>query len=744
MGIGLAVFIMHYINESLPSVVHMLSETTMAFIKDRSKRRGKTSHSNMESSSEIDLGNTSCESDRFPNVRQHQTLLRHRSTTLKDNMEDGFVLLESPENEIEEKKMEQNYMFGFKKWKAHVTQRPFEERSEAVKSLYVTRLSALQSLRSTLLPGNIAYSILIGWWIFLVYLCVALVMAVTVIGWPYAKFCWKLAWYFLWPFGKYVTEASSYELEQAIVQVGNEEGDEHRVTSDADHIIENEGASLLCENKEADLADAETGHLCLAVVGRSDNILCSCCHHNPDWVGDFFYSNIKVVRIVFEEVVLFTAREDAIRKSFHSFKKDKPLEVLLCCYQAVNRNFYKFTVDGMSILVTSILLKLEMYTIILYHHKVVTSSVPFSTPSLVPSLKSSSTFPCFLKQKNVTDKDPCYSEVVKSALTGSLLATMLFIPGLCMVVGGIKHKEQAVNVRSASVSSTLLFISVAGVFTPTIFAFTYGGYSCWDCYIDNMNDTYVSSYECERCRYSVTIQGNSDFYTERVQPIVISIAALLPLAYVIGLVYSLFTHASVLEEHFKEKEKEGGGARISQSGQHSSSQHSGHHSKPEVLWGRAKSVIILIIFTVAMALCAEVAVGSLQEILESESTKITEAFIGVTVIAVVPEIPEIINGVQFALKNNINLSLEIGSSIAVQVCLLQIPTLVALDYVFSLNFRLLFNDLHLWSVILSVIIMNYTFVDGKSDYFQGSMLCIVYFILLVMFFYAPESRVCRN
>lgn len=67
----------------------------------------------MESSSEIDLGNTSCESDRFCNVRQHPTLLRHRSTTLKDNMEDGFVLLESPENEIEEKKMEQNYMVCF-------------------------------------------------------------------------------------------------------------------------------------------------------------------------------------------------------------------------------------------------------------------------------------------------------------------------------------------------------------------------------------------------------------------------------------------------------------------------------------------------------------------------------------------------------------------------------------------------------------------------------------------------------
>ncbi|PIK45706.1 putative low affinity vacuolar monovalent cation/H(+) antiporter [Apostichopus japonicus] len=197
----------------------------------------------MESSSEIDLGNTSCESDRFLNVRQHQTLLRHRSMTLKDNMEDGFVLLESPENEIEEKKMEQNYMFGFKKWKAHVTQRPFEERSEAVKSLIYS--------------VTWQYCILHSDWLVDIpcLLVLAVVMAVTVIGWPYAKFCWKLAWYFLWPFGKYVTEASSYELEQAVVQVGTDEGDEHIVTSDADHIIENEGASLLCENKEADLAD---------------------------------------------------------------------------------------------------------------------------------------------------------------------------------------------------------------------------------------------------------------------------------------------------------------------------------------------------------------------------------------------------------------------------------------------------------------------------------------------------------
>lgn len=86
-------------------------------------------------------------------------------------------------------------------------------------------------------------------------------------------------------------------------------------------------------------------------------------------------------------------------------------------------------------------------------------------------------------------------------------------------------------------------------------------------------------------------------------------------------------------------------------------------------------------------------------------------FIGVTVLAMVPELPEIVNGIQFALQNNISLrysplcfksrtpstskhtkrafgkrvclvytlcvhSLEVGSCIAVQVCMIQIPLLI--------------------------------------------------------------------
>ena len=33
---------------------------------------------------------------------------------------------------------------------------------------------------------------------------------------------------------------------------------------------------------------------------------------------------------------------------------------------------------------------------------------------------------------------------------------------------------------------------------------------------------------------------------------------------------------------------------------------------------------------------------------------------------------------------------------------------------------LVYQDVHLWAVIFSVIVINYIFQDGKSDYFQGT------------------------
>lgn len=59
--------------------------------------------------------------------------------------------------------------------------------------------------------------------------------------------------------------------------------------------------------------------------------------------------------------------------------------------------------------------------------------------------------------------------LVRSSLVGTMLGTMLLIPGLCMVVGGLKFQEQRFNLQSAGVSSSLLFVAVAGAFCPTLY-----------------------------------------------------------------------------------------------------------------------------------------------------------------------------------------------------------------------------------------------------------------------------------
>ncbi|KAF2977303.1 hypothetical protein EK904_014188, partial [Melospiza melodia maxima] len=108
------------------------------------------------------------------------------------------------ENAVEANKLSNNYKFGFKKWKSHVTARPWEDRSEIVKELYSDLNIVRGPAGSTLTCGNVLYLLLFGWWLSLLYVLVATMMFITVMGAPYGRLCWDLAGYFLWPFGKVI------------------------------------------------------------------------------------------------------------------------------------------------------------------------------------------------------------------------------------------------------------------------------------------------------------------------------------------------------------------------------------------------------------------------------------------------------------------------------------------------------------------------------------------------------------
>jgi len=128
-------------------------------------------------------------------------------------------------------------------------------------------------------------------------------------------------------------------------------------------------------------------------------------------------------------------------------------------------------------------------------------------------------------------------------------------------------------------------------------------------------------------------------------------------------------------------------------------------------------------------------------------SSIDEKLLGLTLFALVPNVTEFMNAISFAMYGNIALSMEIGSAYALQVCLIQIPAMVAIsawlnfgkEQVWKFTFNLIFPRWDVMSMLFSVFLLTYTYIEGKSNYFKGSILILSYVVLMAGFVYAPDS-----
>ncbi|XP_030296165.1 cation/H+ exchanger protein 1 isoform X2 [Sparus aurata] len=709
------------------------------------------------------------------------------------------------ENEVEANREANNYKFGFRKWKAHVTERPIEDQSDLIKELYSDLTVVKPREGSVLTLGNILYVFLFGWWISLIYLLICPVMCLTIFGVPYGKLCLKMAWYFIWPFGRSLEKAGDVvrrpiarppKIEVIPEEDVGEDGKDH--TRDSAPLLMSSPVPVEIPVPEP-AATKTSHHWCRIstylwlLLGYPVLVVVHCLACVLSWLPVFTIPVAKMNARTMTKVLLM-APEDV---QIHTLEKTYVCEgrVIICCYQAFNVYYYKYTVQGISIFALN-LLPLVLITLVIgyvdHEHAYVSAETKFATAitSIIPlsyfigmgiaSISAQSNFAvgavvnatfgsitemtfyitALLRGHKAATK--CYEEIVKAALTGTLLGCILFIPGICMIIGGIKHREQRFNSRSAGVSSALLFISIGGVFAPTLFSKIFGNLVCESCTSGPGNGSVP--FVCKDCHYDSS-QTDQHLILSQIEPLVYTISVLLPAAYLIGLIFTLKTHSHIYDIHISDGQGGHAHGQYAQAGTSTfrptgevttgrlladnscinasivtTSQvvaTGGHH---HVAWSRWRALGVLIVATVLMACCADLSTENIEPLLMDAS--ISQYFIGVTLLAMVPELPEIVNGVLFAVQNNISLSLEVGSCIAVQVCMIQIPLLILFNAFYDVGFVLVFSDIHLWSSIFSVILVNYIFMDGKCDYFQGTALVVVYLILLALYFFAPSPHSC--
>jgi Ca2+:H+ antiporter len=264
--------------------------------------------------------------------------------------------------------------------------------------------------------------------------------------------------------------------------------------------------------------------------------------------------------------------------------------------------------------------------------------------------------------------------VVKASLIGSIIGNLLLLIGLSVFFGGLKFKQQRFNRDSASASATMLIIAVTGLAIPTVYAMT----------------------------------ANSD--GAHVQALSDSVAIVLAVIYLAGIVFATYTHKHLFD---------------------SSDEIKASREKPTISW--KKAAWILFIATAVVAFEAEILVKGVEG--AALSLGMTQTFVGVIIIAIITNIAEKANAIHFAMQDKLDIAIEIGLSSAIQIALFVVPILIFISEIFGYGFSLVFSMFEIIAVMFAVMIVNYLSSDGRCNWLEGAQLLSVYLILAIAFFF---------
>jgi Ca2+:H+ antiporter len=277
-------------------------------------------------------------------------------------------------------------------------------------------------------------------------------------------------------------------------------------------------------------------------------------------------------------------------------------------------------------------------------------------------------------------------EVVKASIIGSILGNILLVMGAAMLFGGLKRTRQTFNPTAASVQSSMLLLAAVALVMPTVFQLVSGGG------LPRVGE--------ERVNFGADLETMS-----------LIVACILLASYAAGLVFSLKSHRALFNPTSEDED---------------------HRDEP---WSIRTAVLTLAGAGVAVGVMSEILVGSISE--ASETIGLSEFFVGLIVVAIVGNAAEHWVAIYFAMKDKMDLAVNIAIGSSAQIALFVAPVLVLLSFAIGPNpMALVFNGFELGAVFLAIMIANHVTQDGESTWYEGLQLLAVYAVLGVVFFFA--------
>jgi Ca2+:H+ antiporter len=284
-------------------------------------------------------------------------------------------------------------------------------------------------------------------------------------------------------------------------------------------------------------------------------------------------------------------------------------------------------------------------------------------------------------------------DLVKASISGAILGNILLIFGLSILAGGFKYKEQFFNRENTGLQSSMLFLAIIGLAVPTVLANTVN-------LADVGGGVNVGN--------QISVQILSDI-----------LAFLLLAVYIAGIIFTFFTHKHVFtqpvsSEHHQEEEEKNKESHITH-------------------WSKKKSFLVLGLSMTGVIVVSEILVGSVEA--TTEEFGFGELFVGAIIVGIVGNAAEHSSAIILARKGKIDLSIGIAAGSGTQIALFVVPILVIAGIIMNKPFTLVFTLFELATIFLAAIILNLISNDGKSNWFEGIMLTVVYIIIAIGFFF---------
>jgi Ca2+:H+ antiporter len=278
-------------------------------------------------------------------------------------------------------------------------------------------------------------------------------------------------------------------------------------------------------------------------------------------------------------------------------------------------------------------------------------------------------------------------DVVKASLTGSIIGNSLLVLGLAILAGGFRRERQTFDRSAAAVGSTLLLLAAIGLVVPATFH--------W------VAEEAVARRAITPAREETIERGLS-----------LEISVVLFAAYVLSLLFSLRTHRHL----------------------YSGQQHASAHEPARI--SPARAGMTLLAATAGVAWMSELLVGVVEEV--SHQLGLTQVFVGVIVVAVIGNAAEHSTAVLVAIKNKMDLAMNIAIGSSIQIALFVAPLLVFASYLIGPRpMDLRFTVFEVLAVGIAVGVVNMVAQDGESNWLEGAMLLAVYLVLGMAFYLLP-------